>query len=39
VLDIYLKKLGESHPAIATTYNSLGALYVIKGDVGKGLEF
>jgi len=38
-LKIYQKTLPPKHPAIATTYNSLGVLYKAKGENKKALEF
>ena len=37
-LKIYLTIFGESHPAVATSYNNIGTVYDSQGDYVKALE-
>ena len=38
-LAIKLKKLGPDHPSVATSYNSIGAVYDSKGDPTRARDY
>ena len=38
-LKIRLEKLGEEHPAVATTYNNMASVYYHQGDYPQALEY